>query len=115
MYVPLSRSPRRNYGDFVREGEHAGAHVPVHGRYAAELLPPRLDCAALCYERPFFVFCPRPPETTRATISSREGVNMEGLRQVFLDFTSFGAGQSGSSEMDSAKFVKLAKVELHHH
>ena len=35
---------------------------------------------------------------------------MEGLRQVFLDFTSFGAGQSGSSEMDSAKFVKLAKV-----
>ncbi|CAM9657725.1 unnamed protein product [Scytosiphon promiscuus] len=34
---------------------------------------------------------------------------MEGLRQVFLDFTSFGAGQSGSSEMDSAKFVKLAK------
>lgn len=35
---------------------------------------------------------------------------MEGLRQVYLDFTSFGAGQSGSSEMDSAKFVKLAKV-----
>lgn len=35
---------------------------------------------------------------------------MEGLRQVFLDFTSFGAGQAGSSEMDSAKFVKLAKV-----
>lgn len=36
---------------------------------------------------------------------------MDGLRQVFLDFTSFGAGQSGSSEMDSAKFVKLAKVQ----
>lgn len=35
---------------------------------------------------------------------------MEALRQVFLDFTSFGAGQAGSSEMDSAKFVKLAKV-----
>jgi len=35
---------------------------------------------------------------------------MEGLRQVFLDFTSFGAGQAGSSEMDSAKFVKLCKV-----
>lgn len=35
---------------------------------------------------------------------------MEELRQVFLDFTSFGAGKAGSSEMDSAKFVKLAKV-----
>lgn len=40
---------------------------------------------------------------------------MEGLRQVFLDFTSFGAGQSGSSEMDSAKFVKLAKVHGQSH
>ena len=35
---------------------------------------------------------------------------MEALRQVFHDFTSFGAGQAGSSEMDSAKFVKFAKV-----
>ncbi|CBN76132.1 flagellar associated protein [Ectocarpus siliculosus] len=34
---------------------------------------------------------------------------MDALEQIFLDFTSFGAGQSGSSEMDSAKFVKLAK------
>lgn len=51
-----------------------------------------------------------PEAKHRATFSRREEVNMEGLRQVFLDFTSFGAGQSGSSEMDSAKFVKLAKV-----
>lgn len=31
---------------------------------------------------------------------------------MFHDFTSFGAGQAGSSEMDSAKFVKLAKVHF---
>jgi p25-alpha len=31
------------------------------------------------------------------------------LRAVFSSFCSFGAGQSGSAEMDSAKFVKLSK------
>lgn len=40
---------------------------------------------------------------------------MEGLRDVFIGFTSFGAGQAGSSEMDSAKFVKLAKVNQGEH
>ncbi|CAM9808286.1 unnamed protein product, partial [Discosporangium mesarthrocarpum] len=30
------------------------------------------------------------------------------IHNVFLDFCSFGAGQAGSAEMDSAKFVKLA-------
>ena len=31
------------------------------------------------------------------------------LLTVFSSFCSFGAGQSGSAEMDSAKFVKLSK------
>lgn len=42
---------------------------------------------------------------------NHSSTKMEALRQVFHDFTSFGAGQAGSSEMDSAKFVKFAKVK----